>query len=636
MLGKDIWQMPSNDQAGPDSGEFSHPPSQVPYERLAEAFQSFQSIIDTIRDGIVAIDRSSNIRVFNRAAEEIFGYKAEEVVGQNVTLLMPEDARSGHEAFVRQAEIHAPSIIDQGRDLRGKRKDGSLFPLELTVSQTELNGKAVYVAVCRDISARKQAETELLEKTSTLELLYLISEKANRAVTGSEAMASSVRDVCVHTGWPVGHIYIRDEIETDRVNSSRIWYLADTKKYRAFQRASEATDFAWDEGLPGRVLASAQPLWFKDIQNDPRFPRRNAAKEAGLRTGFAIPVMARNEVIAVLEFYCCESREEDHSLLSALTTVGAQLGRAVERRRASKAVKKHEQDLEEHVETLSRAQEELEEKGRQLSANRDRLELEVAKRTEELAEALEQEQEYNALQRQFIGMASHEFRTPITIIDGEMRRIIKRSETIEPGEIVERGKRVRGEVKRINDLIDSTLSLTCLDEGKVDLKLESCNLERLIASLCGVHLTLAPDNQILFMGADLPEEIIADPQLLKQVFTNLLSNAIKYSGGSPLIEVNGRTDGQMAVVTIRDQGLGIPADELPRMFQRFFRARTSTGIPGTGIGLTVVKEFVERHGGNVSVESEEGEGTTFTIRLLIDGPPVEADTVMLQQVNQVS
>jgi PAS domain S-box-containing protein len=582
---------------------------------------SFQLIINTIRDGIVAIDRESIIRVFNSAAEDIFGYAAAEAIGHNVTLLIPEETHPVHDNYVRNADLHAPKIIDEGRDLAGRRKDGTIFPMELTVSSAMLRDEPVYVAVCRDITERKKSLEELRAKTDILELLYLISDKANRAVTGSEAMASSVRDVCVHTGWPVGHIYLRDDAQSDRVKSSQIWYFSDAKKFRTFQEASQNAHYGWAEGMPGRVLSSAKAEWISDLQNDPRFRRGEAAREVGLKTGFAVPVLARNEVIAVLEFYSCDAREQDDTLLDALTNVGTQLGRVVERRRAAKALKEKEKALQAHVTTLSETQEQLEEKGRELAASRDRLEDEVANRTEELAEALEQEQEYNALQREFVGMASHELRTPITIIDGEMRRIMKRAETIGPDEIAERGKVVRGAVGRMQGLIDSTLSSARLEAGKIELNLAACDIGEVINEVCGRQQEIAPNNEIKFDGTALPDEIHGDPQLLDQVFTNLLSNAVKYSGSNPKIEVRGYADRSDVVFTVRDYGLGIPEDELPRMFQRFFRARTSTGISGTGIGLTVVQQFVERHGGSVGVESVEGEGSTFTVRLPIDGPP---------------
>ena len=119
----------------------------------------------------------------------------------------------------------------------------------------------------------------------------------------------------------------------------------------------------------------------------------------------------------------------------------------------------------------------------------------------------------------------------------------------------------------------------------------------------------------------MPREIAADAKKLEQIFTNLLSNAVKYAPDNPRIEVRlAKLDGQ-AVVSVCDRGLGIPVDDIPRLFQRYFRARTATGIAGTGIGLNLAKRFVELHGGTIEVESVEGEGTTFTVRLPIKELP---------------
>jgi signal transduction histidine kinase len=119
---------------------------------------------------------------------------------------------------------------------------------------------------------------------------------------------------------------------------------------------------------------------------------------------------------------------------------------------------------------------------------------------------------------------------------------------------------------------------------------------------------------------DLPVTIQADSGALEQVFTNLLSNAVKYAPDAPEIDVVARGEGGEVVISVRDRGLGIDEEDLPQMFERFFRAKTSTGIVGTGIGLNLVKNLVEMHGGSVAIESKKGEGSTLTVRLPVDGP----------------
>jgi len=115
---------------------------------------------------------------------------------------------------------------------------------------------------------------------------------------------------------------------------------------------------------------------------------------------------------------------------------------------------------------------------------------------------------------------------------------------------------------------------------------------------------------------------------VEQMLANLLSNAVKYAPDAPNIEVKARKEGNHMVISVRDHGIGIDEDELHRIGERFFRAKTSTGIAGTGIGINLVKTLVEIHGGTVNVESKKGEGSIFTIRLPVGGPDQseQADT----------
>ena len=237
-----------------------------------------------------------------------------------------------------------------------------------------------------------------------------------------------------------------------------------------------------------------------------------------------------------------------------------------------------------------------------------------------LSQALEKEREYNALQSEFVAMASHEFRTPLAIIDGTAQRIERRMHQMSPEDLHERVQKIRNAVQRMLALIESTLSASRLDAGKIELEIGACDLSEVVADVCKRQQELSPLHKIVLRQGDLPKEIAADAKKLEQVFTNLLSNAVKYAPESPRIEVYVASEAGQAVVSVRDCGLGIPEDELPRLFERFFRARTSTGIAGTGIGLNLVKRFVELHGGTIKVESSEGAGSTFTVRLPMTSP----------------
>ena len=145
------------------------------------------------------------------------------------------------------------------------------------------------------------------------------------------------------------------------------------------------------------------------------------------------------------------------------------------------------------------------------------------------------------------------------------------------------------------------------------------DLGRVLRELSAAHGDVLPQHTLTIDVDGLPQCITADRELLVIVFSNLLSNAIKFSPDSSAIEVKGWTEGENAMVSVSDFGIGIPEDELQNMFGRFFRTRTAKGIKGTGIGLNVSKEFVEMHGGDITLISRVNEGSTFTVRLPIKG-----------------
>lgn len=238
--------------------------------------------------------------------------------------------------------------------------------------------------------------------------------------------------------------------------------------------------------------------------------------------------------------------------------------------------------------------------------------------TAQLAEALDAERKLNELQQEFVSMASHEFRTPLAIIDGAAQRIVRRKDRMTPDELEERVGKIRSAVKRMTGLVERTLDASRFNAGKVELEIGDLDLKGLVAAVCARQQEISTGHRINIDLNRLPEGISGDRKLLDQVFTNLLSNAVKYSRDDPTVAVEGFTEGADAVIRVRDNGVGIPADELPRLFERYFRASTSIGIPGTGIGLNLVKQLVELHGGSIVLESEEGIGSTFTVRLPVN------------------
>jgi two-component system OmpR family sensor kinase len=232
-----------------------------------------------------------------------------------------------------------------------------------------------------------------------------------------------------------------------------------------------------------------------------------------------------------------------------------------------------------------------------------------------LEEALANEQRLTLQQRNFVSMTSHEFRTPLTIIDGHAQRLIKMHGRLEPTDIVERCTRIRGAVQRMAIIMDSLLGASRLLDGQAVFDPSDFDPGALLREACQAHREATRGANIVEDVKGLPAMINGDPKLLFHAFSNLISNAIKYSPlGTPIDVVARQELGQM-VVQVRDRGMGIPARDRERLFERYFRGSNATGIAGTGVGLHLVSMVVTLHQGEVFADSLEGVGTTFIVRI---------------------
>jgi two-component system, OmpR family, sensor kinase len=243
----------------------------------------------------------------------------------------------------------------------------------------------------------------------------------------------------------------------------------------------------------------------------------------------------------------------------------------------------------------------------------------LARQAAMLEEQLAQEQRLALLQRNFVSMASHEFRTPLTIIDGHARRLDKLKDAVRPREIGERAGKIRSAVLRMTHLIDNLLNSSRLIDGGPGPYFQPAEIDlaSLLQEVCQLHREMVPGVQIIERFASSSIPIVGDSKLLFQVFSNLLSNAVKYSPGGGVIAVAAEMFADEIVVAVTDHGIGIPSSDLDRLFERYHRGSNVSGIVGTGVGLHLVKMVVDLHGGRVIVDSKEDEGSCFTVHLPI-------------------
>lgn len=184
-----------------------------------------------------------------------------------------------------------------------------------------------------EIEDQKRGEKALERQNALVRLLHQVTVAAYEAATVEEALQAGIDQVCAFTGWPVGHVYVLAECDSQKLEPSTIWHLDCPEAFESFVRVTEATLLAAGVGLPGRVLASKKPHWIMDVTKDDNFPRAKAAANLGVKGAFGFPVLTAAGVVAVLEFFTAEPKEPDEVLLRAMAQIGLQLGQVFERKR---------------------------------------------------------------------------------------------------------------------------------------------------------------------------------------------------------------------------------------------------------------------------------------------------------------
>ncbi len=228
--------------------------------------------------------------------------------------------------------------------------------------------------------------------------------------------------------------------------------------------------------------------------------------------------------------------------------------------------------------------------------------------------ALEHEREVSRLHRAFTSVVSHQFRTPLSIIDASSQRMIRRGAAMTAEEITNRAIKIRNACQRLTRLMESTLNAARLEQGEIGYSPRPCKVHQLIMSVCE-NQPEEDQGRIQLHLEDLPELITADHILLEQALQNLVYNALKYSPSGARVIIRGERQASEVAIHVEDVGVGIPEDEIGFISERFFRARNAEGLPGTGIGLNFVSQIMDLHGGRLDVRSIEGVGSTFTLRL---------------------
>lgn len=308
----------------------------------------------------------------SRKAEDLLGYPVERWLEESDfwgdVLVHPRDRERAAD-LIRQA-VERKEDVDLEYRVR-TADDRTLWLRDQVRVATDDEGRPTLLrGIMVDVTTRKEAAEELIRSGQAVRLLQEVAEVANEARSLDEPLQHALDRLAASTGWPVGHVYLPSADEPPAMVPTAIWHLADPEGCASFRRVTEETRFPAGSGLPGRVLASGRPAWVEDIEDDPNFPRAEAAAECGLRAAVAVPLLAEDEVVGVLEFFNDEPTPRDDELLSLTAHVGTILGRVAERMRAEAERRANESRLRMTVETAQEAFVSMDEEGRIREWNR--------------------------------------------------------------------------------------------------------------------------------------------------------------------------------------------------------------------------------------------------------------------------
>ncbi len=247
----------------------------------------------------------------------------------------------------------------------------------------------------------------------------------------------------------------------------------------------------------------------------------------------------------------------------------------------------------------------------------------LLEKTLQLKKSLKEEKKMRQMQSEFVAMVSHEFKTPLQIIDGTREVLSRKLKeiTAKDDSIAKLLDKIKGGVSRLGGLIQSNLNLSQIemDRDKMKIKKDDFSFKELINDILekNSNLIINKNIEVICNTDDLPSLYNGDRKLLDHCFTNVITNAVKYSNKDTKIKIFGKKEGKNIIIKVKDSGIGIPKSDLSNIGKKFFRAQNTLAVSGTGIGLYLTKYFVELHNGSVLIESELNKGTLISISLPI-------------------
>lgn len=532
-------------------------------QKNAESRQGMlASIIESSEDAIVSKNLDGVITSWNGAARRLFGYTEDEIIGKHITVLIPEDRYDEEEMIINK--IRANERIEHFETIR-KTKSGEEIQISLTISPIRNNNNQVIGAskIIRDIGRQKKSEERLQQYAERLEILNSIGQVIS-AELDIQSILQKVTDATTQLcGAQFGAFF------HNQVNEQGESYMLFTLS-GAPREAFEKFGMPRNTAVFHPTFSGEGTVRVDDITKDPRYGKN--APHFGQPKGhlpvvsyLAVPVRGKSGgVIGGLFF--------GHEQPARFTREHEQLVLAVA---AQAAVALDNAKLYENIKELNEKKDE------------------------------------------FIGLASHELKTPVTSLKGYLQIIARNLPPDDKSKVL--ANRALEQVGKLTTLISDLLDVTKIQTGKLPFTYADFDVIKLLTELREILQQTGPSHQLL-LNLPAGELIIhADSQRIEQVVINLVTNAVKYSPKADKVIIEALVINNKFRVSVQDFGIGIQPDQLERVFSRFYRVENlASHMSGLGIGLYICQEIVNRHQGRLWVESTYGEGSTFHFEIPIN------------------
>lgn len=545
---------------------------------LADTQSRLGALLTMTSDAVVAADDGGKIVAWSRGAETMFGIAAGDMLLRSLTAIIPERHRAAHSAGMqRVAEAGHSRLAGRVVELEALRGDGSEFPVELSITSWRQEGRLMFAAIIRDITARKRADADRAALLSRLE--------RQSASLNEIARNRAIADGCIEDAF---RLIARAASEALRVARTGIWMLDHAQGVlRPMTIWSDGG--GWIENVPPvemsacpryiAALNDARGLAVRDARADPRTSELLAYLEAnGIAAMLDAPVRVHGEVVGVV---CNEHVGAEREWTPDERQFAASLGDL-----AALALQTRERN--DVIRTLEKARNAAETASRAKS--------------------------------NFLANMSHELRTPLNAIIGFSEMMD--AQMLGPlgnAQYKSYAKDILGSGRHLLSIITTILDMAKAEAGQVGFTEEPVELGSLLDETRRMVALQAEAKSIAIeIARGAKPRVKADRQLLRQAVLNVLANAVKFTpqGGRVDLHVGQEADSSVAVI-VRDTGIGMRAEDIPRAFEPFAQvdADLDRRFEGTGLGLPLAKRYVEKHGGLIRVDSRPGHGTEMRIIL---------------------